>query len=90
MSWKHDAEVEIRRRADLGEPFSADDVIEAVGYPDESHEPNAKNNSIGSLFQAASKAGKIEMVGTTQSKQKHRKGGLIRVWKGVSTNRLPL
>ena len=66
-----------------GREFSADDLEALVGPPDPNRDPNAKNNSIGSLFMAYSKAGKITVVGHKNSSTPTRKGGLIRVWKAA-------
>lgn len=80
--WGERAWVELRRLASSGRPFTADDLLAAVGHPDEGHGPNGRNNSVGSLFGRAHRARLIEPVGTAQSRQPHRKGGLVRVWQG--------
>lgn len=70
--------------------FTADDVtlngsITAAG----DHDPNAKQNSIGSLFRTASANRWITATGDTkQSTAPHRKGGLIRVWHGTAHGRV--
>ena len=68
-----------------GDPFTSDEVtlrgsVTAAG----DHAPNASQNSIGSLFQSASRQGWIAFTGETRrSAAPHRKGGLIRVWQGT-------
>ena len=68
-----------------GEPFSADDLtMSGQVTADEFHTPNGKRSSIGSLFSAKRKAGLIEPTGAVvNSTAPHRKGGLIRVWRGT-------
>lgn len=63
--------------------FTADDIAAAVGPPDKSRTPNAKNNTIGSVFSEYSRAGKITIVGHEKSTTPSRKGGLICVWQAV-------
>ena len=80
------------RLADLilaGEPFTADDVTQAGTLTAAGdHAPNASQNSIGSLFNSASRKGWISFTGDTrQSAAPHRKGGLIRVWTGTANGR---
>jgi hypothetical protein len=68
---------------DNGEPFSADDLIELVGLPDADHEANGRNSAMGAVFNQLHHQGRIKPVGVTKSRQKHRKGGLIRVWQAA-------
>ena len=68
-----------------GHAFTADDLVAKVGHPDLDHEANGRNSVIGSLFRQAHRAGLIEPTGDTrQSTQPHRKGGLVRVWRGCA------
>lgn len=82
MTWDTDARAALERLAATRRPFSADDLIAEVGYPDGGHRPNSRNNQLGKLFQEASRQKLIATVGYAQSAQPHRKGGLIRVWQG--------
>ena len=66
-----------------GKPFTSDDLIDYVGHPDDTHQPNSVNNSIGRLFRIAHTRKQIEVVDYTNSKQPTRNGGIIRVWKKV-------
>ena len=68
-----------------GDPFTADDLTFSGSLAlDGTHTPNAKQNGIGSLFQAASKRGHIRFTGEVRhSTAPHRKGGTIRVWVGT-------
>ena len=72
-----------------GEPFTADDLTRSGTLTvDEHHTPNGKQSSIGSLFSWASKAGLIEGTGDwVRSTSPHRKGGVIRSWRGTPEGR---
>lgn len=86
MTWHQAAEAALDGLIDSGEPFTADDLLNVVGVPDWSHSANGRNSAIGSLFAKASSAGRIACVGHVQSKSPTRKGGLIRQWRGVTTD----
>jgi hypothetical protein len=82
-SWRDRASLALRDLAATGEPFTADDVLDRAGHPDDRHEANAANNAVGSLFRAAAAERIIMQTGAVvQSRQPHRKGGMIRVWIG--------
>jgi hypothetical protein len=83
MSWQDKAYVAIRELADTGVVFDADDLLAKVGHPDDNHVANAANNAIGTVFRRAHSAGLIQVVGTAQSRQPKRKGGLVRTWQGT-------
>jgi hypothetical protein len=51
-----------------------------LSHPDRAHAANGRNNRIGQAFRQARANGVIKPVGVAQSRQPHRKGGLVRVW----------
>jgi hypothetical protein len=71
--------------ADPNRLFTADDLEDAIGHPDDEHEANGRNNSIGAAFAHAHKIGLIEPAGVTRSRQPKRKGGMVRVWKAATS-----
>lgn len=79
-TWRDRAADEIERLAATGRPFTSDDVIDAVGHPDDRRKPNGRNNLIGAAFYSASVAGLIHQTGFTVSR--YRRGGVTRVWVG--------
>lgn len=81
--WRLAALAEIRRLAGTGELFTSDEVLDAVGHPDMSHTPNGGNNLVGSVIREAKQAGLIESIGFRPSQQPHRKGGVVRIWRGI-------
>jgi len=81
--WRCRALAEIARLAASREPFTADELYGAVGHPDQAHTPNGANNLIGSVFREAKQMGLIEPIGFRPSQQPHRKGGIVRIWRGV-------
>lgn len=82
--WKTRAEAALAKLAASGKEFSANDLYEMVGLPDPSSEPNAKNNTVGTMFRHAAHRGEIRFTGKTiLSTVPTRKGGLIRVWIGT-------
>jgi hypothetical protein len=84
-TWAVDADRTIAQLAEAGDPFSADDLIAAIGPPDPTHAPNARNNAVGAAFSRARMGGLITVVGHAKSTTPTRKGGLIRVWQGVAS-----
>jgi hypothetical protein len=83
VGWREQAEAELHRLAATGRPFAVDDLYTAVGHPDQWHTPNGGNNLVGALFQAAKKAGIIEPIGFRPARTEHRRGGIVRIWRGV-------
>lgn len=86
--WRANARREVRRLAATGRPFTADDLYDTLPHPDGNHTPNARNNLIGQVFREMCAEGWIEPVGVVKSRQPKRKGGMIRVWRGLPENRL--
>ena len=82
-TWREAAEEALDELIESGEEFCADDLIAVVEQPDLTHAPNSRNNAIGAIFREASVNRRIEMVGTRCSSTPTRKGGLIRVWRGL-------
>jgi len=79
--WTGRAERAIRELAELGTPFTADDLIRKVGLP--SSGPN-NNNAVGSVFSSAAKRGLIERTGHyRQSRRALAHGRMIAVWVGT-------
>ena len=83
-TWRQLAWKEVKRLADTGRPFTVADLYEKVGHPDDTHEPNGKNNQVGAIFHAAAKDGLIEPIGFQPARTEHRRGGIVRVWRGKS------
>ena len=81
--WHSRAWTALHELAATGDPFTADDLIDRVGPPDQSHRANSRNSSIGGLFSQAASDGWIVSDGrVVRSRQPHRKGGAVRVWRG--------
>lgn len=76
--WAEKAWAWIVRKAEAGEMFTADNLVEAVGMPD------AHRNAVGGLIRRASTSKLIQSVGTTQSTRKETHGRLVRVWLGAA------
>lgn len=83
MTWGERATAALAVLAAKHEDFSADDLLELVGPPDVSRAPNGRNNAVGVVFSRAAHAGQIVVVGYTKSSTPTRKGGLVRLWRGV-------
>jgi hypothetical protein len=82
MDYRSEARAQLRQLAAGGRPFTADDLHAAITHPDQGHQANGRNNVVGQLFREAKAEGWIEPIGVVQSRQPHRKGGMIRVWQG--------
>lgn len=78
--WASQARTEILRLAASGAEFTADDVVAAVGLPNES-DVNA-NNAMGGVFAGASRAKAIERTGAmVSSAREYGHARLIPVWR---------
>ena len=85
MTWRARALAAGIMLADTGQPFTSDDIIDRVGPPDPDHTANGANNTVGSIFRQLANDGVIETDGrVVRSRQPHRKGGAIRVWRGTT------
>lgn len=68
-----------------GRPFTADDLtgngsLTVAG----NHDPNGSQNAIGAAIRTWHAQGLIEPTGdVVASKARHRKSGMIRVWRGT-------
>lgn len=78
LDWKSDAQNMIAAYAESGLRFSADDLRKSLREP-----PSCAD--WGAAFRAARTKGLITCVGSIESTTPSRKGGLIRLWAGVST-----
>ena len=76
--YRSQVEAAIRWFAEDGQEFSADDVRTLVGDPPR----GVSSNLTGALFNAASKAGLIRMVGYGTSARVIGHGNLTRRWVG--------
>lgn len=89
LTWQARARAALEDLAASGRPFTSDDLIDVVGWPDGEHTPNGANSAVGSAFRSAKAAGLIVTEGRVrQSRQPHRKGGAVRIWHGVHVDRL--
>lgn len=84
--WGKAANEAMQTLIESGVEFTSDDLTDIVGHPDETHTANGRNSVIGSLFRAASSQGTIQAVGIAKSRKPHRKGNIVRVWRGVNGN----
>jgi hypothetical protein len=73
--WQTEAWRELRRLADSGRSFTADDLAEAVGAP-------SSPGAVGALFAAGRRSGLIATTGYATSRRIGRHSGLQRVWRG--------
>lgn len=82
--WSEEAKETFRKLASTGGDYTADDLIDLVGHPDDTHEANGTNSSIGSIFAWGHQQGLAEPTGRyVKSRQPRRKGGVIAVWRGT-------
>lgn len=73
--WWVKARSAILALARTGNPFTADDLTNRVGWPIES-------NNVGALFRETAVGNMIRQVGVTQSKRPEAHGRDIKVWQG--------
>lgn len=60
-------------------PFTADDVVAAVGLPSE-----GSSNAVGGLVQAYAKRKAIKRIGYTKSTRRESHARVIAIWVGVA------
>lgn len=77
QAWKSAANFWLRS-VDAGSELSADDLVAAIGLPDEG---TNRNNVVGALFSSWSKAGLIDYVGQRRSERVERHGNRQSVWR---------
>lgn len=78
FEWQHDAGRWFMLLP-IGMEFTADDLIKAVGLPDQG--PN-RNNVVGAWFNSLARAGFIQWTGKTyKSERIDRHTGMNRVWR---------
>ena len=77
QEWKAKAEAWLAAKY-AGDIFSADDLVEAIGLPDEGV---ARNNVVGAWMAAKSRHGTITFRSFTRSRRVIGHGNLQRVWK---------
>lgn len=78
--WRTTADRAILTMADLGRPFTADDLFDVTGLP-EATSPRA----LGARFLAAGHAGAIVPVGYTTSRRPGAHRAVVRVWRGAQS-----
>jgi hypothetical protein len=84
MSWHQRADAAMQVLADKAEPFSANDLRDMVGEPDDTHTANSRNNGIGAVFNAWAQDGRIAPTGrSVRSNKLERKGGRVQEWVGI-------
>jgi hypothetical protein len=69
----------IRRLAELGGPFTAEDVRELVGAP-----LGARPNLLPALFRQAARRGEIVAVGYRPASRPEARQRVLRVWRGAA------
>ena len=79
--WALMAKATIIELASTGQPFTADDVIEAIGLP--SYGVNA-NNAVGAAVSAFARKREIVRVGFVQAKRAQSNGRIISLWQGLT------
>jgi hypothetical protein len=78
--WKHRALDAIHDLAATGQPFTADEVVAAVGLPDFG---SNRNNAVGAVFSAATKRGWIVHTGVyRKSRRVISHARAVAVWVG--------
>jgi len=77
--WRLDADQAMRALIRSGQPFTADDLVRAVGYlPDEG---TNKNNAVGALFAAYSRRHEIRPAGSAVTSRAAGHGRRMTVWR---------
>lgn len=81
LAWWRNAWAALLKLAAASEPFTSEHVIAMVGLPRRSAQ--GANSAVGSLIGHASKAGLIQLVGSTPATRPISHGAQIGLWEGV-------
>lgn len=84
-AWCQRFDAAVGNLAAAGAPFTADDVVAALGGVPEPGE--ASRNAIGGRMIVAAKRGLITPVGFRKSRRVGRRGGACRLWAGTARAR---
>jgi hypothetical protein len=68
-----------------GEPFTADDVTDAVGLPSGGIKQNG-NGAVGAVFAQARRAGLIDPIGWVESTRPTSHARPVRLWQRTGTD----
>ena len=71
-------ELEVRRRAGTGELFTAEDIVQTVGYPP----PPAHYNCIGAIIHVLARKGVIRRTDFRRAGRTSRRSAVVAVWVG--------
>lgn len=74
-------EMALRWLSEANTDFSADDLIEDIGLPNQV--ATNRNNAVGAFFTSARKAGLIRPVGWVRSRRPEGHGRVIALWSKI-------
>lgn len=80
--WAAQARVVIRVLAMSGQPFTSEDLVEAIGLP-RGHVGQHRNNAVGAAFSAAARKGEITRIGYAKADRHTLHAAVISVWIGA-------
>lgn len=80
--WERAARHTIWEFARSGQPFTSEDVTARIGFPDETHAPNGRNNRIGTMIQSLAKQYGYRQVDERMATNLRSNGRTIKVWQG--------
>lgn len=80
--WERRAKRIIWTMARNGNRFTTEDVTDQIGFPDQTHRPNGRNNRVGALISSIARDYRIVIVDETKARNPQSNGRTLKVWMG--------
>ena len=80
--WERQAKKIIWGLARAGTQFTTEDITDQIGFPDQTHRPNGRNNRVGSLISSVARDYRITIVNERKARNPQSNGRTIKVWQG--------
>ena len=80
--WERAAKRVIWTMARAGNRFTTEDVTDQIGFPDQTHRPNGRNNRVGALISSIARDYRIVIVDEAKARNPQSNGRTLKVWMG--------
>ena len=81
--WRELARDALEYLADVGRPFTSEDLVALVGLPHPHATEANRNNAVGGLIAGAARRGRIRRVGHVNARRTPSHAASLAVWEGV-------
>jgi hypothetical protein len=80
--WEREAKRLIWTLARNGDRFTTEDITDKIGFPDQTHRPNGRNNRVGALISSVARDYRLAQVDERKARNPQSNGRTIKVWQG--------